>query len=450
MAGLTLNRLPFSRVDLLSLLVNRSLFCDIFFAFQWYYELDIQSTRAIYFLKMERNFVKERICDINEHNLVTSSSMEQTSAEFVSAVENETDKCKHFSIRAYVAEQRRKDWKISWPFSSFGDNEEPKEQADMLPPLHVPEFRWWGCQNCLQRSASDDAADYRVVSNTSEEKICDGGKANVNTSLDMIGYECRPMIYHYMTEKGAGVMSSVREDVFTSGKLKNSLVRKVNQTEPTPCERKDAQSLNEERVTKDAEMINLNLQGGKLIELGKPNCGISDGDKVGYGVRSLNCASNNSTEICQKGKLVSRVSKVAKMRKQQKEVMMYQQRPQVVMVENEVLDSLISHTCKLRSLEFKENQEIKGVENIHDKHNADQKADSGGTLNCRKPQKVRLLTDIIRREIWGASTMISSSNEITNSGSINTEVTQTIDTDESDSLGFDTFLGSQVAVPRRC
>ncbi|KAA8541779.1 hypothetical protein F0562_022931 [Nyssa sinensis] len=68
---------------------------------------------------MERNVVIERICDKNDCKLATKSSIEQKSSEFVSGIEKkETEKCRHFSIRAYVADIRRKDWKISWPFSS--------------------------------------------------------------------------------------------------------------------------------------------------------------------------------------------------------------------------------------------------------------------------------------------------------------------------------------------
>uniref|UniRef100_A0A5B6ZLZ6 Uncharacterized protein n=1 Tax=Davidia involucrata TaxID=16924 RepID=A0A5B6ZLZ6_DAVIN len=157
-------------------------------------------------------------------------------------------------------------------------------------------------------------------------------------------------------------------------------------------------------------------------------------------------ARSSSTEICQKGRLVSRVSKVAKMSEQQRDVMMYLQRPQLVMGENEVLNSLLNHPCKCHSLEFNENDEIKDVDNLHDQCHANQKGDSSGILNCTKPQKVRLLTDIIRREIWGASTVIPSNNGIMNSGSVNTEVIRTKATDESDDSGLDTIFGSEVSV----
>uniref|UniRef100_A0A5B7AN95 Uncharacterized protein n=1 Tax=Davidia involucrata TaxID=16924 RepID=A0A5B7AN95_DAVIN len=102
----------------------------------------------------------------------------------------------------------------------------------------------------------------------------------------MIGYECCPIISCYMKEKATDVMSSVREDAFTSGNLKKITVREVDQTEPSFCETKDTQCLNKERMTKDAETLNLNSKGGGLIELDKPNCGVSEVDEVRFGVRN--------------------------------------------------------------------------------------------------------------------------------------------------------------------
>jgi hypothetical protein len=57
----------------------------------------------------------------------------------------------------YVSEIRKKDWKIGHPFSLEGDrNDQPQEQTSFLPPLDVPKFRWWRCQNCLSEVAAKD------------------------------------------------------------------------------------------------------------------------------------------------------------------------------------------------------------------------------------------------------------------------------------------------------
>ncbi|KAA8541777.1 hypothetical protein F0562_022929 [Nyssa sinensis] len=86
------------------------------------------------------------------------------------------------------------------------------------------------------------------------------------------------------------------------------------------------------------------------------------------------------------------------------------------------------------------NSLIKDVDNLHDQ------CDSREILNCRKPQKVRLLTDIIRREIWGAPTIIPSSDGIMNSERGNNDVIRTKATDESDDLQLDSISGSEEAV----
>ncbi|XP_042036537.1 uncharacterized protein LOC121782658 isoform X1 [Salvia splendens] len=52
----------------------------------------------------------------------------------------------HFSIRGFVAGMRKKDWKTCFPFASQGKDIDP---VNNLPPLFVPEFRWWQCSSCI-------------------------------------------------------------------------------------------------------------------------------------------------------------------------------------------------------------------------------------------------------------------------------------------------------------
>lgn len=64
-------------------------------------------------------------------------------------------KCEHFSIRGYVSEIRKKNWKICWPFALDGDSDKSyQEKTAMLPPLDAPKFRSWCCQNCLREIGS--------------------------------------------------------------------------------------------------------------------------------------------------------------------------------------------------------------------------------------------------------------------------------------------------------
>ncbi|KAL6344723.1 hypothetical protein AAG906_002629 [Vitis piasezkii] len=50
----------------------------------------------------------------------------------------------------YVAEVRKRDEKIYWPFALDESQNKLEEQTCILPPLDVPKFRRWHCQNCLQ------------------------------------------------------------------------------------------------------------------------------------------------------------------------------------------------------------------------------------------------------------------------------------------------------------
>ncbi|XP_068652429.1 protein EMBRYONIC FLOWER 1-like [Aristolochia californica] len=80
--------------------------------------------------------------------------------ELDNAVEKqETGKCGHFSIRRYVAETRKKDWKSCWPFWKSEDHHKLEQDPKLLPPLSVPEFRWWDCQNCLKKNGTDRAGE---------------------------------------------------------------------------------------------------------------------------------------------------------------------------------------------------------------------------------------------------------------------------------------------------
>ncbi|GAB4854299.1 hypothetical protein Ancab_022885 [Ancistrocladus abbreviatus] len=66
------------------------------------------------------------------------------------------NRCNHFSIRGYAAEVRKRDRRISSPFCSDDDNNGLVEKTYELPSLKVPEFRYWRCMGCLQRSGFAD------------------------------------------------------------------------------------------------------------------------------------------------------------------------------------------------------------------------------------------------------------------------------------------------------
>ncbi|XP_062099101.1 protein EMBRYONIC FLOWER 1 isoform X2 [Humulus lupulus] len=63
-------------------------------------------------------------------------------------------KCEHFSIRGYVSEIRRQNWKLCWPFALDDEKNKVENETSSLPPLIAPKFKWWSCQSCLQETSS--------------------------------------------------------------------------------------------------------------------------------------------------------------------------------------------------------------------------------------------------------------------------------------------------------
>lgn len=83
--------------------------------------------------------------------------------------EKDVQKCRHFSIRGYVAEMREKGRSNLLPFT------------EQLPPIDVPHFRNWICQRCLQNCGT---------ANTSHETALTS--ANSNPHQDRVGVAVRP------------------------------------------------------------------------------------------------------------------------------------------------------------------------------------------------------------------------------------------------------------------
>lgn len=49
----------------------------------------------------------------------------------------------YFESSQYVFDMRQKDRSICLPFDSDGDSEQ------LLPPMVVPKYKYWLCENCL-------------------------------------------------------------------------------------------------------------------------------------------------------------------------------------------------------------------------------------------------------------------------------------------------------------
>ncbi|XP_068313428.1 protein EMBRYONIC FLOWER 1-like isoform X1 [Pyrus communis] len=83
--------------------------------------------------------------------------------------------CEHFTIRGYVAEVRKKNWKLCCPFPLDGELDKfDQEPTSLLPPLDPPKFRRWSCQNCVLESGSESIArdhgtDIRIGSDSNNK-----------------------------------------------------------------------------------------------------------------------------------------------------------------------------------------------------------------------------------------------------------------------------------------
>ncbi|GMI89319.1 embryonic flower 1 [Hibiscus trionum] len=105
-------------------------------------------------------------------SLESPTKIDSISMDRIDANDIDTKKCEHFSIRGYASEMRKKDWKKGWPFVLDGGQNIFKEQSCKLPPLLVPKFRWWCCQNCVQETGDKcNVNEGRTVTTTNSSKL---------------------------------------------------------------------------------------------------------------------------------------------------------------------------------------------------------------------------------------------------------------------------------------
>ena len=120
--------------------------------------------------------------------------------------DKEPQTCHHFSIRfvryliitntcviqtfilyfllcsGYVSEVRKSNRDACWPFESIDGRNQMAELPDtQLPPMIIPNFRWWGCKSCLCKIDKIESSR----ENESFTKFCnsqcsDRKKGNIN------------------------------------------------------------------------------------------------------------------------------------------------------------------------------------------------------------------------------------------------------------------------------
>ncbi|XP_042037397.1 uncharacterized protein LOC121783404 isoform X2 [Salvia splendens] len=106
---------------------------------------------------------------------------------------SEPPKHEHFSIRGFVADMRKKDLKTCYPFAPQGNDVDPVNYQ--LPPLSVPEFRWWQCSSCIPNAETKTTTKEMVVATThgrdnTEGEDSDQSKINKTLNLCSSDFTC--------------------------------------------------------------------------------------------------------------------------------------------------------------------------------------------------------------------------------------------------------------------
>ncbi|KAK9273954.1 hypothetical protein L1049_018766 [Liquidambar formosana] len=341
--------------------------------------------------------------------------IDSISIDLVNANEkNEVETCEHFSIRGYVAEIRKKDRKICWPFSIAGKHNKLDEQICTLPPLDVTKFRWWRCQNCLHEidaegtakeigmvpnccntgcnstgtcshmSSHHDAAmlpsDFQQASKLDSNV---GRKADANTSAYVDSDPYLPSCNDKKEKKAEVVWTTIMGHENGSNVDANQEILRPTcaATMFNPCQMR-------ERHTDDTVVLKLKCNGS--VESCKPNCGIHEVAENGLVIRDLKCMDNSSTDIVQTEKEIS-------VDDQHKDTITALGTSRVVCELNGPSFAAKVHTNEQSSLELdtRDYASSEGDEILVENDLQDQHHDNSGGFHHRKTQKVRLLTELL-------------------------------------------------------
>ncbi|PPD83150.1 hypothetical protein GOBAR_DD19919 [Gossypium barbadense] len=147
----------------------------------WCYQLVTHITETTIVVKETHHGCS---CNLVAKSMESPIKIDSISIDLIKANGDiDTWKCEHFSIRGYASEMRRKDWKKSWPFASDGGQNIFKEQNVNLPPLLVPKFRWWCCQNCQQETGAEGSINEERNVNNNSSKLKSFGSCPLGDSV---------------------------------------------------------------------------------------------------------------------------------------------------------------------------------------------------------------------------------------------------------------------------
>ncbi|KAF9662224.1 hypothetical protein SADUNF_Sadunf18G0031000 [Salix dunnii] len=323
----------------------------------------------------------------------------------------EEEKCSHFSMRGYVSEIRKRDWKMCWPFVSDGDSNNYEEQACLLPPLHVPKFRFWRCQNCvwevdakgtancygtaLQSCGTklkstnvcshgpnfDDAVILTSdVQEATNQEILEGRQADVFAGLNSTS-----ICHHSLSiDKNEKKTKDMNGSIIGKHMSSEDILKQENHR--LACVVTEAVSSPIQKADHTDEIVAFKSKGIDLCESGCRHHEVPDAEFS----KNLNCMVNSATGLCEAGKETS-------IDDQHKELIACGISGEVGNIDHGALSTANKNPVCRSSLELDEYDDpsSESAEIMAGHNSQDVLHENSSGLHRRKTRKLRLLTELL-------------------------------------------------------
>ncbi|XP_054788841.1 protein EMBRYONIC FLOWER 1 isoform X2 [Prosopis cineraria] len=324
--------------------------------------------------------------------------IDSISIDLANSIEkSDAGKCDHhFSIRGYVSEIRKKDWKLCWPFPLQGNHGESEDQQCLLPPLDVPKFRWRCCQTCQQEVVAEGSDK----DNQGEFHCCCTGCKSASNCFS-----------------NAAVRSDIQLQLASTPDTIENRGIDLNSSTNLSCQNDCSWTNNEKEKT--AEVVNSRMIDhesgveGRLnhqitsvsppdvypwFTLEAPTNGkVFEGNEVSdvkLATSNLKCADPSSSEFCNGGTLISAHDQCQKELNKTCSVL---EVGKAVAVADHTTHDTTGHS----PIESVASQKALSTitENLVGNDFQDHHLEKSSGLPRRKPRKVRLLTDLLSESV---------------------------------------------------
>eukprot|EP00258_Populus_trichocarpa_P030323 XP_024446342.1 protein EMBRYONIC FLOWER 1 isoform X3 [Populus trichocarpa] len=300
---------------------------------------------------------------------------------------------------------------MCWPFVSDGDSNNYEEQACLLPPLHVPKFRFWRCQNCVWEVGAkgtancygtalkscgaelkstnvcshgpnfDDAA--RLPSDVQEatnQEIPEGRQADVFASLNSTSKSHHSLSIDKNEKKTKDMNGSI------IGKHMGSEDNLKQENHRLACVVTEVVSSPIQKADHSDEIVAFKSIGIDLCESGCGHHEVADAEFS----KNLNCMVNNATGLCEAGKETS-------IDDQHKELIACGISGEVGNIDDGALSTANKDPVSRPSLELDEYDDpsSESAEIMVGHNTQDVLHENSSGLHRRKTRKVRLLTELL-------------------------------------------------------